>query len=144
MPMGMDGVVHGYGVDAPDPASYLFWHGIGAGGSGRVKYERNADGVMKAVAEDRAGMGFVNVTDLPTTTAEMKKAGIKVLAVGNAKTATGPRGKEYPLAERWYLLVDPQADTATKNFADFLTGAGDAQDVIRHEGFVDSPTLQEP
>jgi hypothetical protein len=141
LPAGADSAVHAYGVDSPDPISYLFSKGvggIGSGGSGRVKYQKNGDGVIKAVAGDREGMGYVNAADLP---ADLTKAGVKLLGVGEREHAAVPGDAGYPLSERWYVWVDPQADAATRLFADYLTG-GDALDVFRHDGFAAPPIRQ--
>ena len=55
-----------------------------------MKYGRNAGEVVKAVAADRAGMGYVNAADLPGGAADLTKAGIKVLAIGEQDHAAMP------------------------------------------------------
>ena len=100
----------------------------------RVTIKKTSAEVMQAVAADPAAIGIVDLA----TVGPIGLAGlpsdrtVKVLSIGAGAQAIPPtpdnlKNAMYPLSQRLYLYVHPQASDTAKDFANFMATCGGSE-----------------
>ena len=91
---------------------------------------------LAAVSMDPYAIAFVDLSALPESADAMAKAGVKVLGIrtgqGDQKKTFMPTPENiktamYPLSQRLYLYVHPQASDTAKDFAKFIATCGGSE-----------------
>jgi ABC-type phosphate transport system substrate-binding protein len=125
--------IHAYGLPVADGAAQLFRREcLASGRFGRLTVKKDSAQVLQAVATDPSGIGLVDLSALGPVGAMGTTAGdssVKVLALVAGAQMTWPsadnlKNAMYPLSQRVYLYVHPQASDAAKDFAAFVASCG--------------------
>ena len=129
-----DGKISAYGLRQGDPAAAVFYKEcLPAEKFRKVTTKKDSAEAISAVAADPQGIAFVDLTALPAGPA---KAGVKVLAIrigtGATQRPVAPsadtiRNTSYPLSQRLFLYVHPQASDTAKDFARFIATCGQSE-----------------
>jgi ABC-type phosphate transport system substrate-binding protein len=120
-----------YGLPPSDPAGAVFAReALPQNKWKRVTLKASTAEVLSAVSADRQGMGFIDLASLPTSGQTVKVLGLQVgdgdLVDVVQPTPENIRNGAYPLSERLYLYVNPQASETAKDFATFVTTCGES------------------
>ena len=121
-----------FGLRGNNPATTIFekeclprqkWRG--------VTYKKDTVEAVAAVSMDRQAMAFVDVTAIPASGQNIKVLPIKMGSGIRAKSV-GPTPETiktamYPLSQRLFLYVHPQASETAKDFAKFIATCGDSE-----------------
>ncbi len=134
--------VNCYGPDQPDPMFYAFYQKLEFRDAGRLQRKTDTAEVVRALSGDPAGIGFVNLAELPP---DLSKAGIKLLAIGDPQNAVQPTDENilkgvYPLVQYWDVYVHPQANEDSRKFVQFMTAPDRCEDILRKNGLLPSQT----
>ena len=129
---GAAGAINLYGLPATDPAGQVFLkEGLAAEKWGGIKVKKDSAEVLAAVAADSQAIGFVDLTAIPPSDKSVK---VLMLQQGTGERARFVRPSAdtiknalYPLSQRVYLYVHPQASDAAKDFAKFVATCGPAE-----------------
>ena len=97
----------------------------------RVTLLKDTAAAVAAVGVDPQAIAYVDLTAIPATGQAVKVLAIKVGRGRKGKkarlikpTARNIKNAMYPLSQRLYLYVHPQAGDAAKRFAEFLATCG--------------------
>jgi ABC-type phosphate transport system substrate-binding protein len=118
-----------YGLPPTDPTGAVFAReALPQNKWKRVTLKASTAGVLSAVSADPQGMGFIDLAALPRSGQTVKVLGLQI-GEGNQVKVVEPtpaniRNATYPLSERLYLYVHPQASDIAKDFATFVSTCG--------------------
>lgn len=120
-----------YGLRPSDPAGAVFAReALPQSKWKRVTLKANTAEVLSAVSADPQAMGFIDLAALPRSGQTVKVLGLQIGEGDQVKvvqpTPENIRNAAYPLSERLYLYVHPQASETAKDFATFLTTCGES------------------
>jgi len=128
--------IHCYGLGAADPVAAMFFSGVMRGTQCKnLQVKKDTAEILAALILYPQGIAFVDLAGIPPD----DKA-VRIVAIGSGDKVVKPNGRTvaegtYPLSQRLFLYVSPQASETTKDFVRFmLSGACDA--VFRQHGFV--------
>jgi phosphate transport system substrate-binding protein len=138
------GTIKPYGLRSDDLATGIFEKEcIERAKWKRVGIKKDSAEVLAAVSMDPQAIGFVDLAGIPATGQSIKILGIRLPGGGPpapppaAKAAPSPRGRGvyyptpenlrsamYPLSQRLWLYVHPQASDTAKDFVKFIATCG--------------------
>jgi len=94
----------------------------------RVGIKKDSAEVLAAVSMDPQAIGFVDLADIPATGQSVKILAIKLGMGERAKlilpTPENIKNAMYPLSQRLWLYVHPQASDTAKDFVKFIATCG--------------------
>lgn len=120
-----------YGLPPSDPAGAVFAReALPQNKWKRVTLKANTAEVLSAVSADPQAMGFIDLAALPRSGQTVKVLGLQIGERDQVKvvqpTPENIRNAAYPLSERLYLYVHPQASETARGFATFVTTCGES------------------
>jgi ABC-type phosphate transport system substrate-binding protein len=93
-----------------------------------VEIKKDSAEVLAAVSMDPQAIGFVDLAGIPATGQSVKILAIKLGSGERAKliqpTPENIRSAMYPLSQRLWLYVHPQASDTAKDFVKFIATCG--------------------
>ncbi len=124
--------VHAFGLYPREPATAIFEkEAVPRNEWKQVKYKKNTAEAVAAVSMDPQAIAFVDLTAIPASGQNVKVLAIKFgqgeKARNIAPTAENIKNAMYPLSQRYFLYVHPQASDTVKDFASFLATCGGSE-----------------
>lgn len=126
---GNEGKVAFYALKESDPAAKVVAKELLPVEKFRpVSWKKESAEAISAVSSDPNGIAFVDVTAIPKTGQMVKVLGIRMGTPGQEKvfypTPDTIRNATYPLSQRLFMYVHPQASETAKDFAKFIATCG--------------------
>ena len=131
---GAAGRINACGLRDTNPAAAVFYKEcLPADKFKRVTLKKDTAEVLAVVSMDPQAIGFVDLATIPTTGQTAKVLGIRMKTGKDTglkpvpPTAENIKNAMYPLSQRLYLYVHPQASDTAKDFAKFIASCGGSE-----------------
>jgi len=128
--------IHCYGLGAADPMAAMFHSGVMRGARCKnLQVKKDTPEIVAALALDPQGVAFVDLARIP-----QESTAVRIVAIGSGDKVVKPNGRTvadgtYPLSQRLFLYVSPQASETAKDFVRFIL-SGACEPTFRQHGFV--------